>query len=120
MSATGLVPPTSYRVVVDIFIFVQRLTPLHHSFDEANAYTYAALFFLGGLLVMMVLDRLPMNTYRAIIYEVCFRTVIITLDHLYLSLTSYSFSHIRLHLHLHLHPETYTISSFIHSITTLN
>ena len=65
MSATGLVPPTSYRVVVDpltIFIFVQRLTPLHHSFDEANAYTYAALFFLGGLLVMMVLDRLPMDT----------------------------------------------------------
>ena len=30
--------------------------------DEANAYTYAALFFLGGLLVMMVLDRLPMDT----------------------------------------------------------
>ena len=81
--------------------------------DEANAYTYAALFFLGGLLVMTVLDRLPMNIYRAIIYEVCFRTVIITLDHLYLSLTSYSFSHIRLHLHLH--PETYAISSFIHS-----
>ena len=76
--------------------------------DEANAYTYAALFFLGGLLVMMVLDRLPMNTYRAIIYEVCFRTVIITLDH------SYSFSHIRLHLHVHLRPETYTISSLIH------
>ena len=29
---------------------------------QVNAYTYAALFFLGGLLVMMVLDRLPMDT----------------------------------------------------------
>ena len=30
--------------------------------DEANAYTYATLFFLAGFPVMMVLDRLPVNT----------------------------------------------------------
>ena len=101
-------------VFIFIIVFVQRLTPFHHSFDEANAYTYAALFFLGGLLVMMVLDRLPMNTYRAIIYEVCFRTVIITLDHLDFPTFVFIFIFIFIQRLTPFH------HSFIHSFTTLN
>ena len=65
------------------------------------------------------IDFLWIPTVR--LYTKCVFALSLSLWIIYiLSLTSYSFSHIRLHLHLHLRPETYAISSFIHSFTTLN
>ena len=60
--------------------------------------------------------RIHMVTIIRIHAKCVFTLLFFTLDQTYISsLTSYSFSHIRLHLHVHLRPETYTISSLIHT-----
>ena len=50
--------------------------------DEANAYTYATLFFLGRFLAMMPLDRLPVNS--RLYTKRVFTLLIFTLDQTYI------------------------------------
>ena len=50
-----------YVIFVEIFWKSQGAF-MEAGVDEANAYAYATLFFLGRFLAMTVLDRLPVNT----------------------------------------------------------